>query len=302
MNRQSASNLPYSRFSRGLSLLLTWLLLTPGTSLSFVSPLSASEMRPAGTDPAADPEFRASGVPYPEQTANPTATPAPSRQAGSNPHCSPLGDTTANAYHVGGPTLEEAQEEAEKWGDITIAATKIWQYERVNTYLDGLLRDVEAVSLADLTQLDPNAQNAGVIKFVQSALEIGVQYSQIAGETNKLAIQAWHSQLQSQQQQYQNYTTNLQTLEQQRNSVIQSLVSAQSQLSQLQLQTDNGANATSTQSAQLTTLQSQVTALNSELTNLNAAITGMGAPPALRQPRPCRLPGVRLRAPLSVPA
>src|SRR5580704_10674677 len=46
-----------------------------------------------------------------------------------------------------------------RFGEITVAQPKIWQYERVNSLLDGLLRDVQGVSLADLTSLDPNAPN-----------------------------------------------------------------------------------------------------------------------------------------------
>jgi hypothetical protein len=89
-----------------------------------------------------------------------------------------------DSQQAGGfPVKSHRNAEADKWGDITIAQPKIWQFERVSALLDGLLRDVEGISLGDLTQLDPSQQNAAALKFIQSALEVGVQYDQ-AGALN----------------------------------------------------------------------------------------------------------------------
>jgi hypothetical protein len=57
------------------------------------------------------------------------------------------------------------------YGDITIAQPKIWQFERISVLLDGLLRDIEGVSMPDLTKLDARAENAAVIQFIQTAMD-----------------------------------------------------------------------------------------------------------------------------------
>ena len=63
-------------------------------------------------------------------------------------------------------------------GAITIAQPKVWQFERVNAMLDGLLRDIEGISLDNLQKLDPNAANASLFRFLQTALEVGVKFDQ----------------------------------------------------------------------------------------------------------------------------
>jgi hypothetical protein len=74
------------------------------------------------------------------------------------------------------PDPPDDTRDADKWGEITVGQPKIWQYERVNSLLDGLLRDVQGVSMSDLIGLDPNATNGAAVKFVQSMLEIGVKH------------------------------------------------------------------------------------------------------------------------------
>jgi hypothetical protein len=102
--------------------------------------------------------------------------------------------------------------QADLWGDVTVAQPKIWQFERVSALLDGLLRDVEGVSLGDLTQLDPSQQNGAALKFVQSALEVGVQYDQAAAVNAANTLSSYNSLHASQIEQLNQYNTYMETL------------------------------------------------------------------------------------------
>jgi hypothetical protein len=255
----------HSNSTRVTGILLAWLLIAPNL------------------DVAASPGTYDEGAAQPGDTVI-------SQSTQGQITCLPLGEKPAE--QKAGDSVK-AEHHAQEWGDITIAAPKIWQYERVNTYLDGLLRDVEAVSLSDLTQLDPNAQNAGAIQFIQSALEVGVQYNQASAVNNNLLLQSWNTQTQQQLQQLQRYNTNIQSLEQQRNDLIQQLAATTSTVNALQTQQLNGTTLTSAQQTQLNSAQSFVSTLNSELANVNSAIQSAGPAPTMPAPPTLQTPTVQ---------
>jgi hypothetical protein len=114
-------------------------------------------------------------------------------------------------------------------GEITVAQPKIFEYERVNTLLDGLLRDVEGVSLSDLTALNPNAANGAAVRFVQSMLEIGAQYNQGAAVSNALALQNYQAAQGVASAQVAANSQYLQQLYQQRQTATNQLVAEQQQ-------------------------------------------------------------------------
>ena len=292
MNQGSKNASRHSRRAQGMCLLLAWLLMAPGGSLSSAFPSGFPDMSLARTGRDAGFDSRISERAAMESPGAAPKAPAAAHGAERPLSCSPLGSEIAYQPHEDDPSAHEAREQSEKWGDITVAAPKIWQYERVNTYLDGLLRDVEAVSLADLTQLDPNAQNAGAIKFIQSALEIGVQYNQAVGANNALALEAWKAQTQLQLQQIQTNSANLQALQASRTSVIQQLAQAQASLNNLQAIPAGGTALTQGQSAQVSALQTQISNLNSELASLNTAIQSASAMPTLPPPPTLAVPTI----------
>jgi hypothetical protein len=162
--------------------------------------------------------------------------------------------------------------------------------------LDGLLRDVEGVSLTDLTQLDPNAQNAAAIKFVQSALEVGVQYDQAAALNAQNVLSTFRAQQGSQLQQLNAYNSYLETLTAQRNSLATQLAAATNQVNALQALQATG-TATPAQAAELLAAQASVQSLSSSLSTTNTLISGAGAPPALTSPP--TLVGTGVTAPAS---
>jgi hypothetical protein len=154
-----------SPLSQIVATILTWLLISPAPVVLAVSPelplasgsprLAIRQSLKASLSPA-NVAFRVGPSPVAPAAASPSPSSAIAKAEGSPP-------ALTNCISLAHPDDDRATEdvkksvpfEADQWGDISIAQPKIWQYERVNTYLDGLLRDVEGVSLTDLTQLDP---------------------------------------------------------------------------------------------------------------------------------------------------
>jgi hypothetical protein len=191
--------------------------------------------------------------------------------------CPGLAALPPNASHT---------KDQDSWGSITIAQPKIWQFERVSALLDGLLRDVEGVSLADLTQLDPNAQNAAAVRFVQSALEVGVQYDQAAAVTNGIARKNYQLQSEAQTQRFEADNAYIQLLTQQRNVQTAQLLSAQNTVNSLQPLADAKTISTE-QQQQLDVAKSRVASLTTSLASVNdsigkASLSTLAAAPTLQ--------------------
>lgn len=223
---------------------LAWLALTAGVPANTLSsPLpTVSHVRFASPAAAAIP--RSEALPEP-----PSAAPAAS---------------------------DDADEEAKKWGEITVGQPKIWQYERVNSLLDGLLRDVQGVSMSDLIGLDSNATNGAAVKFVQSMLEIGVQYNQGAAATNAITLQNYSASQGIASAQIQANGAYLQQLYSERTSVTGQLLAAMQLNTTLQGQlaaTDPTLAAYKSLTTQQQAAASQVTSLQSDLSSINTQIT-----------------------------
>lgn len=214
----------------------------------------------------------------PTAAAQKNATPAYSQVSKRDITCPDLPPLLPdNASHT---------KDIDSWGSITIAQPKIWQFERVSSLLDGLLRDVEGVSMADLTQLDPNAQNAAAVKFVQSALEAGVQYDQAAAVTNGIARQNFQIQSQAQAQHFEADNAYIQLLTQQRNVQTAQLLAAQNTVNSLQPLAD-AKTISKEQQQDLDAAKSRVASLNTSLATINdsigkASLSQLAAAPTLQ--------------------
>ena len=173
--------------------------------------------------------------------------------------------------------------EANEWGEITVAQPKIWQFERVSSLLDGLLRDVEGVSLNDLTQLNPNAQNAAAVKFVQSALEVGVQYDQAAAVNAQNALANYQAIHNSQLQQLNAYNTYMNTLTAERDRVAAQYMAATNEVNALNALKAAGP-LSADQTKELEEATNRQTSTQASLTSVNSLISGAGAAPTLTNP------------------
>jgi len=154
------------------------------------------------------------------------------------------------------------------WGEVTVAQPKIWQFERVDALLDGLLRDIEGVSLADLVRLDPNAQNAAAVQFVQSALQVGANFDQGAALTNRAAADNYSTQRQAAN----DYNAYRQQLTQRRIQAATDLVAANTTIATLQPLKDAKVTLTDQQEQDLAAANSRAAQLSDEIPKLNALI------------------------------
>jgi hypothetical protein len=173
--------------------------------------------------------------------------------------------------------------EADKWGDITVAQPKIWQFERVSALLDGLLRDVEGVSLADLIQLDPSQQNAAALKFIQSALEVGVQYDQAAAVNTANTLSSYNALHASQTQQLEQYNNYMQTLTGERDRLAAQYSASSNEVNALQALQAAG-TLTDAQNKQLEEATSRQASTQASLASVNSLISGAGPAPTLTAP------------------
>jgi hypothetical protein len=173
--------------------------------------------------------------------------------------------------------------EAGRWGDISIAQPKIWQFERVSALLDGLLRDVEGVSLGDLTQLDPSQQNAAALKFIQSALEVGVQYDQAAAVNAANTLGNYNELHASQTQQLQQYNNYMQTLTSERDRLAAQYAASSNEVNALTALKAAGP-LTDAQNKQLEEAVSKQATTQASLASVNSLISGAGAAPTLTAP------------------
>jgi len=179
--------------------------------------------------------------------------------------------------------LSQRNSNADQWGDITVAQPKIWQFERMSALLDGLLRDVEGVSLQDLTQLDPSQQNAAALKFIQSALEVGVQYDQAGAVNAANTLSNYNSLHASQTQQLDQYNSYMQTLTSERDRLTAQYSAASNEVNALQALKAAG-NLTDAQQKQLDEATSREASTSASLASVNSLISGAGAAPTLSTP------------------
>src|ERR1017187_581896 len=186
-------------------------------------------------------------------------------------------------FNRGEVSLSVRNPEADRWGDITIAQPKIWQFERVSALLDGLLRDVEGVSLGDLTQLDPSQQNGAALRFVQSALEVGVQYDQGAAVNASNALSSYNALHSSQIQQLDQYNNYMQTLTSERDRLAAQYSAASNEVNALQALAAAG-TITEAQTKQLADAVSRQSTTQASLASVNSLISGAGAAPTLSPP------------------
>jgi hypothetical protein len=186
-------------------------------------------------------------------------------------------------FRRGEVSLSVRNPEADRWGDITVAQPKIWQFERVSALLDGLLRDVEGVSLGDLTQLDPSQQNGAALRFVQSALEVGVQYDQAAAVNASNALSSYNALHSSQIQQLDQYNNYMQTLTSERDRLAAQYSAASNEVNALQALAAAG-TISDAQAKQLADAVSRQSTTQASLASVNSLISGAGAAPTLSPP------------------
>lgn len=88
-------------------------------------------------------------------------------------------------------------------GTVTIGCPKIWISDRIFTVLDGLLRDVDSISLKSLQGLDPNSATNAELLSIVSEFEANLKYDQGAAVGNALKLQKADAQRKAELSQFQ---------------------------------------------------------------------------------------------------
>jgi len=74
-------------------------------------------------------------------------------------------------------------------GLITVGCPKVWRSDRIFTVLDGILRDVDSITLKALQDLDPNESNMAEIISILNDTEIAAKFDQAGLVNNTLKAQ-----------------------------------------------------------------------------------------------------------------
>lgn len=148
-----------------------------------------------------------------------------------------------------------------------IVGAQVWGYSRVYPLLDGLLLDWLSNQINALS-LNSSTANATNIDAIQQALQVQLQYNQLAGVQN-----AANAQLTSSNLAYQT------TLAQQAAALLPQISTAVTNVSQAQ-STLNALNASNASAAQITAATAALTSANTTLTALNSQLSALKAFPA----------------------
>ncbi|HVO60822.1 MAG TPA: hypothetical protein VMT53_07795 [Terriglobales bacterium] len=166
--------------------------------------------------------------------------------------------------------------------EIRIGKPKIWRYDRMYPVLDGLLRDVEGVSLASLTGLDASAVNSRVIDLLQSYFNASVSADQTAAITNGINLDVFNSTRKSQLSTLQQQASATQTLAQERAVLTQSLTAAIDARNKRAAVLTPG--TTCDKDPQCAQDQQTITDIQNQLTQLQTASSTAPAPPTVSAP------------------
>ena len=273
INRRQANLTVYPFWMRLLSVTLSGALLLQGV---VAQTQSGAGQQPTGR---ASRGRSALAIPPNNDPIPPNNDPIPLSNDSNPPRLKCLNSD----FKRGEVSLSVRNAEADRWGDITVAQPKIWQFERMSALLDGLLQDVEGVSLGDLTQLDPSQQNGAALRFVQSALEVGVQYDQAAAVNASNALSSYNALHSSQIQQLDQYNNYMQTLTSERDRLAAQYSAASNEVNALQALAAAG-TISDAQTKQLADAVSRQSTTQASLTSVNSLISGAGAAPALSPP------------------
>jgi hypothetical protein len=166
---------------------------------------------------------------------------------------------------------QERERDTERRRNEVSLGTQVWSYDRIYPLLDGLFQDVAATQLASLS-LNPNASNGTNLDVLQQSFQLQVQANQLAGVQNAAAAQTVQANARYQS-----------LLVQQEGSLLQALVSAQSQQGQAQSAFDTISASTTATSDQvaaaklaLTTATNSATAISNQLGSIKNAIAAPG--------------------------
>jgi hypothetical protein len=164
-------------------------------------------------------------------------------------------------------------------GQVAVGCPKIWTSDRVFTVLDGLVRDVDSITIRALQGLDPNMANQAVLETLTTQFNVQGQFDQGAALKNQVALQNFGVQHTAQLTDFKSNEAMRQDLLTQKTSVTQKLMGAQSkEVAQIAAganpnpQPANDPSKWSEQDKELQTTKNVEAAYNAQLTSINTQL------------------------------
>ncbi|HEU4414705.1 MAG TPA: hypothetical protein VFT65_07965 [Candidatus Angelobacter sp.] len=169
-----------------------------------------------------------------------------------------------NTPHDSSPISCSAAVSIDHMGTVSVGCPKVWRSDRVFSVLDGIMRDVDSMTVRALEGLDANAANQAAIDLIQNSFDLTAKYDQAAAINNQFALQKLKTARTNEVAAYNSDAAFRQKLTQQRNDLTQQLIDTQARERQ---QTQAGASAPDIQATQQaeTSLQNQITNINNTL-------------------------------------
>ncbi|HEY1526066.1 MAG TPA: hypothetical protein VGH51_07495 [Candidatus Angelobacter sp.] len=154
-------------------------------------------------------------------------------------------------------------------GTVSVGCPKVWRSDRVFSVLDGIMRDVDSMTIRALEGLDANAANQAAIDLIQNSFDLTAKYDQAAAINNQFALQKLKTARTNEVSAYNADADFRQKLIKQRNDLTLQLFDAQATERQ---QTQAGTDTTATQKVE-TSLQNQITSINNTLNTTPPSIS-----------------------------
>ena len=166
--------------------------------------------------------------------------------------------------------------------DWSLGQPRLWSYERVFPFLDGIFQDVASTTVVPLS-LQPNVANASSMDAVQTSFQASFAANTVTPQQNAIIQQQNSTSLINSSMQQQLVLQQQQLLTSQIATATQAATSAQTQLQQLLASPNPDSTQVTNAQALVTSANSQLTALDTALGSLSAQIsTAVVAPTALQ--------------------
>src|SRR5262245_22806944 len=74
-------------------------------------------------------------------------------------------------------------------GRVSIGCPKVWRSARVFSVLDGIMRDVDSMTILALQGLDANGANQAALDVIQNSFDVTAKFDQAQALNNQLKLQ-----------------------------------------------------------------------------------------------------------------
>ncbi len=202
-------------------------------------------------------------------------------------------EPTITPVGCGGAVSEQA------FGTVSVGCPKVWRSDRVFSVLDGIMRDVDSMTVRALEGLDANAANQAAIDLIQNSFDLTAKFDQAAAINNQFALQKLKTARAAEVTSFNADADFRQKLIKQRNDLTLQLLDAQAKERQQAQAGVSNEEIGKTKKLEAS-LQDQITGINSTLNSNPPSITDIPrlphpAPPSMTPTGPSTLLWIQCR-------